>query len=318
MHRKEKVNRTEFKILRQLLIICIIILPFMGMVGCEESNKIKEVSLETLNVLDTEGPSQKKKTLRVAIGSITTSSEGSAYYKELMDYVGKKIGKYIKLIDTDNYAQVNSLLKSGDIDAAFVCGRPYVDGHDEFGLELLVAPQVNGKTEYYSYIIVNIDSPVTTFDELRGKTFAFADPRSNTGKLVPTYMLAKMNETPDSFFDKYIFTYAHNKSIKAVGDKLVDGAAVDSLIWDYYNKTKPEVTSKTKIILKSLPYGIPPFVVSSGIDPETKNKLRDIFLSLHKDEKSKKVLKKMMIDKFVLVDDSQYGSIRKMIGLLGQ
>ncbi len=193
-----------------------------------------------------------------------------------------------------------------------------MDGHDQFGLELLVAPQVNGKTEYYSYIIVHIDSPVTTFEGLRDKTFAFTDPQSNTGKLVPTYMLVKMNETPDSFFGKYIYSYAHDKSIKAVGDKKVDGAAVDSLIWEYYNKVRPEITSKTKIILKSSPYGIPPFVVSSGIDPETKNRLRKILLSLHEDEKGKKILKKMMIDKFVLVDDSQYNSIREMTALIGQ
>jgi phosphonate transport system substrate-binding protein len=31
-------------------------------------------------------------------------------------------------------------LKEGKIDVAFVCGGPYVDGHEEFGLELLAAP----------------------------------------------------------------------------------------------------------------------------------------------------------------------------------
>lgn len=314
MHREQKVNRTEFRILRQLFVIGILGLLFIGTIGCEKSDKINGSG----PVLEVREAARNKSTIQIAIGSMVTSNEGASYYKELLDYVGEKLDKYVKLVDTDNYAQVNSLLKSGDLDAAFVCGRPYVDGHDQFGLELLVAPQVNGKTEYYSYIIVHIDSPVTTFEELRGKTFAFADPRSNTGKLVPTYMLAKMNETPDSFFSKYIYSFAHDKSIKAVGDKTVSGAAVDSLIWDFYNQTQPEVTSKTKIILKSSPYGIPPFVVSSGIDPETKNRLRDVFLGLHKDETSKKILEKMMIDKFVLVDDNQYNSIREMIALIGQ
>jgi phosphonate transport system substrate-binding protein len=160
---------------------------------------------------------------------------------------------------------------------------------------------------------VHVDSPFKTLDDLRGKTFAFTDPQSNTGKLVPTYMLAKMKETPDSFFGKYIFTYAHDKSIKAVADKIVSGAAVDSLIWDFYNKTNPDITAKTKLILKSPPYGIPPVVVSSGIDSKTKNKLKNIFLNLHKNEEGKRILKGMLIDKFVKIEDKSYHSIRKMI-----
>jgi pimeloyl-ACP methyl ester carboxylesterase len=56
--------------------------------------------------------------------------------------------------------------------------------------------QAYGAAVYYSYIIVPEASPVRAFAELRGKSFAFTDPLSNTGKLVPTYMLARMNETP--------------------------------------------------------------------------------------------------------------------------
>jgi phosphonate transport system substrate-binding protein len=307
--------------LRLLIVLSLTSLTLIGIISCEERNKIREVNLEnrkTLNVSGKEGSFENNNTLRIAIGSMITPGEGYAYYKQLLEYIGNKIGRDVKLIDRDTYKEVNNLLKSGNIDVAFVCGRPYVDGHDEFGLELLVAPQINGKTEYYSYIIVHIDSPVETFEELRGKTFAFTDPISNSGKLTPTYMLAKMNDTPDSFFEKYVYTYAHDKSIKAVANGIISGAAVDSLIWEYYNKKYPEITSKTKIIIKSPPYGIPPVVVSPGIDPELKNRLRKIFLDLHNDEKSKKILERMMINKFVVVEDNNYYSIREMIALLEQ
>jgi phosphonate transport system substrate-binding protein len=195
---------------------------------------------------------------------------------------------------------------------AFVCGGPYVDGHEKFGLELLVAPMAYGGTVYYSYIIVPKDSPVKSFKELRGATFAFSDPLSNSGKLIPTYMLAKMNETPESFFKSFYYTHAHDKSIKAVATGVVDGAAVDSLIWEYANHTNPEFTSKTKIIEKSSPHGIPPVVIRRGIDPELKERLRQIFLNAHTDEKGREILKGMMIEKFVPIDDKAYDSIREM------
>jgi phosphonate transport system substrate-binding protein len=96
---------------------------------------------------------------------------------------------------------------------------------------------------------------------------------------------------------------------------LVDGAAVDGLIWQYVNRKNPKLTSETKIIAQSEPYGIPPLVVSRKIDKALKIKLRDLMLNLHNDPKGAKILKEIFIDKFVPADDSSYNSIRKMCQL---
>ncbi len=129
---------------------------------------------------------------------------------------------------------------------------------------------------------------------------------------MPTYMLAQMGETPDSYFESYEFTYGHDMSIKAVAQHLVDGAAVDSLIWEYLNNTNPELTSATRIIYQSPPYGIPPVVLRTSLDPEIKIKLRKILLGIHEDEEGKEILKGMMIEKFVPANDDDYDSIRLM------
>jgi len=281
-------------------------------IACDQQNGARYVSLEKKEPVKSAINSNKGTPLRIAIGSMITPKEGFAYYKHLAEYLGEAIGRPVQLVDRDTYAEVNNLLESNNLDIAFVCGGPYVVGHDTFGLEILVAPQVNGKTEYYSYIIVPAESQVTSFGELRGKSFAFTDPDSNSGKLVPVYLLSRMNESPDSFFKEHIYSYAHDKSIKLVSQNLIDGAAVDSLIWEYFNKTHPEVTANTKIIMKSPPYGIPPVVVPSGINTEMKNSLRQVFLDLHKNDKGKEILKGMNIDRFVKVDDSLYDSIREI------
>jgi phosphonate transport system substrate-binding protein len=282
------------------------------MVSCVQKEEEIKVDLEKKEVLKPQIESTGKERLRIAVGAMITPKAGFAYYKQLLEYIGETLERNIKFIDKESYAEINSLLETGGLDAAFVCSGPYVDGHKEFGLELMVVPQAYGETVYYSYIIVPSDSPAKTVEDLRGRTFAFTDPKSNTGKLVPTYILARMEETPESFFREYRFTYAHDKSIKAVALKMVDGAAVDSLIWEYADKTDPEFTSKTRIILKSSPYGIPPFVVRPGLAPETKNRLKQILLNVHKDERGKKIIKGMMIDKFVEGDNSAYDSVREM------
>jgi len=303
-------NITKFSVVISLVVIVGLVI--VALIGCVRKEETKEISLEKGERLKPEETFPGGKPIRIAFGGMITPREGFAYYKQLLDYIGEKLGRPVEFVDKENYAEINALLKSENLDVAFVCSGPYTDGHNEFGLELLVAPQAYGETVYYSYIIVPIDSPVNSFEELRGKVFAFTDPLSNTGKLVPTYMLARMGETPDSFFSKYIYTYKHDKSIERVAQKLVDGAAVDSLIWDYLNHVNPEFTSKTRIIKKSPPYGIPPVVVRRGLEPELKEKIKQVFLNAHEDEKGKQILKRMMIDKFVVIDDSAYNTVREM------
>lgn len=294
------------------MFLSLIGLIITGMTGCTKTDNAKEIDFSKTEKNVALSHKSDSDTIRIAVGGMITPREGFAYYKKLLNYIEKQLGIDVEFVDREDYAEINNLMKKSDIDVAFVCGGPYVDGKENFGMELLVAPYAYGGTVYHSYIITQKDSPIESFEDLRGKTFAFSDPLSNTGKLVPTYMLAKINETPESFFKSHEFTYAHDKSIKAVAGGFVDGAAVDSLIWEYANRTDPEFTSKTKIITKSPPYGIPPVAVRPGLDSELKEKLRNVFMNIHMDEEGRNILKGMMVDKFVSIEDSAYDSIREM------
>jgi phosphonate transport system substrate-binding protein len=250
--------------------------------------------------------------LRIAVGAIISPAESLTFYEDIFDYIGENLGREVEMVQRKTYTEVNFLMKEGRIDAAFVCSRPYVEGHRDFGMELLCVPVCFGQTEYCSYFIVHKDSPIQTLEDLRGKLFAFSDPLSNTGMLIPAYTLAKMVETPESFFRRYIFTYSHDNSIRSVAEKFVDGAAVDSLIWEYLSVKEPEWMAQTRIIYKSAPCAIPPVVVSPGIDQELKDKLRSAFLNMHNYPRGREILKKVLIDRFTVIEDSAYDSIRQM------
>jgi len=274
----------------------------------EEAKKVDFSKTETI----THEKREKSGTVRIAVGGMITPKEGFAYYRDFLDFIGKELGQPVEYVDATSYEEINSMLESRDVDGAIVCSGPYVDGHSKFGLELLAAPKAYGGTVYYSYIIVPRDSPAKALDDLKGKSFAFTDPLSNSGKLVPEYLLARRGESTKNFFSKTVYSGSHDKSILAVADKLVDGAAVDSLIWEYLNRIKPELTGKTRILLKSDPYPIPPFVVHPALDAELKEKLRTILLTAHTKPKGKELLDKMMTERFVPIDDSAYDSIRDM------
>jgi phosphonate transport system substrate-binding protein len=195
---------------------------------------------------------------------------------------------------------------------AFVCTGAYIEGHDTFGMEILAAPVVYGEPVYYSYTIVDADSAATALADLRGASFAFTDPISNTGTLVPTYLLGQLGETPDTFFREYIYTYSHDRSIEAVADGLVDGAAVDSLIYDYLVRKEPLLGKKVRILARSEPYGIPPVVVRPGIPRQLRDRLRNVLLTMHEDPEGALILQGMMLRRFVPANDAAYGTIRAM------
>lgn len=299
------------------LIVIHILLFYL--IGCVDEQPKKRVRLSASGSENHNNYAEqaRKVPLRVALAAVISPRESFKLYSQLLDYLSEELERPVEFIQRGSYAEINDLVRYGGCDVAFVCGYAYVQGVRDFGMKIVVVPQVKDKIVYHSYLIVPKDSMAETIEDLRGKTFAFSDPLSNSGRLSPTYLLQKMGETPESFFKKYVFTYSHDNSIKAVAEKLVDGAAVDSLVYDYIIAIHPSYSDKIKKIATSPPYGIPPVVVHPQIEEQLERQLQTIFLNMHKDKKGKEILTQLMIDRFVKGNDSDYNSIREMAAKVG-
>ena len=278
--------------------------------SCQNEKPLKVDLQKTVDSVTIYG--NEKTVIRIGVAAMLSPEEALPVYNDLINYIGKKLGVQTQMIFSKDYSSMNNLVRKDEVVGAFVCAGSYALGHDKWGMKLLAAPVLFGEADYYSYIIVNKNSEIKTFDDLRGKKFAFTDSISNTGALVPTYELAKINETPESYFKQLIYSGWHDKSIEAVAHKFVDGAAVDQLVWEYMNKEHSPLTANTKIIKKIGPFCIPPFAVSPNMDKKLFTKMRTILLDMNKDPVGKIILKKIYIDKFIVVDDECYNSVRKM------
>ncbi|MCF8091585.1 MAG: phosphate/phosphite/phosphonate ABC transporter substrate-binding protein [Desulfotignum sp.] len=250
--------------------------------------------------------------LRVAVAAMVSPKQTLVYYEDLLDYIGEKTGREIELIQRKTYAEVNELFPKNMIDLAFVCSGPYTNGRSSYGFEGLATPVVRGEPYYRSYLIVQKNAPYESLEDLEGKVFAFTDPDSNSGALVPRFWLLQKNRTPADFFDRVTYTYSHDNSILAVARGLVDGAAVDGHIWDYYQAKNPYFTAKTRVIKKSDPYGSPPLVGSAFLDPHLKDDIQQVVLTMHTAEQGRKILNSLMIDRFELPRKAWYEPIHTM------
>ncbi|MFQ5942492.1 MAG: phosphate/phosphite/phosphonate ABC transporter substrate-binding protein [Anaerolineales bacterium] len=290
----------------------LLAMVFAGsLIACTPRTSGDEIDLSELEPVS-EGQPTDIVPLRIAIANVISPTGTLDSYTPLLEYVSQKLQRPVELVQGRTYAATNDLVRRGEVDLAFVCSSAYVAGHDTFNMQLLVAPRVNGDTVYYSELIVPSDSPVTSVEGLRGSSFAFTDPMSNSGRLYPTFLVQELGETPSSFFELTFFTYSHDDAILAVAEGLADAAAVDSLVLNHMSSRSPEIAERVQVIHRSPPFGIPPIVVSPEIRPLLRAELLRIFLEMDDDPQGRQALAEIDIDEFTLIDANAYSSVREL------
>jgi len=250
--------------------------------------------------------------LRMAVAPVLSPVPTFGLYEELANYLADKLGRPVQLIQGKTYQEINDLVKSGEASLGIVCTGAYLEGRDDFGMEAIVVPELDGGPYYFSLLIAREGLGVASLEDLRGRSFAFSDPLSNSGRLVPVYKLALLGESPDTFFSRTVYTYAHDNSIRAVAEGVVDGAAVDSLVFDYLAATEPQLAEQVQVVERWGPYGINPVVVNPLLDQTAKEALRSVFLGMDEDPEGRVLLRRLVIERFILPDERLYDSVVEM------
>jgi len=254
--------------------------------------------------------------LRVAVAPVISPEESLILYKDFVELLAEQVGMRGVLLQRTSYSETNTLLRQRQCDVAFVCTYAFVQGQKDFGMELLVTPVVDGNTEYHSLFIVPASSAAESILELEGKRFASSDPLSNTGWLYPSYVLHEAGHAHRSFFSEVVFTGGHDRSIKAVADGIVDGAAVDSLVFDMVVDGDPDVGARTRVIHKSPAFGMPPVVVHPGLPEATRKVLEEALLAMAETPEGVRALALLHIDHFRSPDPSGYEAVAEMMRVL--
>ncbi len=250
--------------------------------------------------------------IRIAVAPVLSPRESFRLYASLMDYVAGRLDRPVEMLQRPTYSEINDLVRYGHADVAFVCDYAYILGQRDFGMEILVVPQVMGRLTYHSLLIVPAASEARSLEDLRGRSFAFSDPLSSSGWLYPAYLLQLRGERPERFFARTVFTYSHDNTIRAVADRFVDGGAVDSLVYEFMAARAGDLAPRLRVIGRSPPWGNPPVVVHPRIDPALRERLREIFLGMGDDPAARPLLRDLMIDRFVRLDDGYYADVRRM------
>jgi len=305
-------DRISLSILIKNIYIIIFFVSLLQ-TACKDVREFKKVRIKPIQNDKVYNTNKKNDLIKIAIAPVISPTSSFFVYNDFIEYLKRKSDLDIVTVFKKTYSEINQLLKINECDIAFICTGAYIKAKQDFPLEILAIPVVNNKTTYNSYIIVSKDSNINNFNELKGKSFAFTDLLSLSGYYYPKYRLCKIKTLPDKFFSKIIFTSSHDNSIKAVAQKMVDAAAVDSIVYETLLKQNNFYARELKVIEKSQPFGIPPVVMRKGLKEDKKKKLLNILLNMHRDLEGSKILKKLSIDRFIYPSDEIYSYTEKMI-----
>jgi len=216
---------------------------------------------------------------------------------DLEAYLTQRLGRPVKLVKRRTYQEITALLLSQQLDAAWICGFPLIQYPND--LALVAVPVYKGEPLYQSYLIVGADDKARSIADLRGYSHAFSDPDSNSGFLVTRHLLTTMNERPETFFDRFFFTYGHRNVIRAVAAGLAQSGSVDGYVWDVVQEIEPHLTRPTRVIRKSEKLGFPP--VACNVRHWTSDTVRAIELALTTmpdDPQGRALLRTLRLDGF--------------------
>ncbi len=235
-------------------------------------------------------------------------------------WLGEQLGRPVRFVQRAKYQDIMDLLDRGQLDAAWICGYPYVRHIDT--LSLLATPVYKGEPLYHSLIITNRRHPgYHQFRDLAGSVFAFSDPLSNSGYLYPTYRLHQLfphQERPQHrLFRRTFFTWGHRHVIEAVASGLADAGAVDGYVWEQLSRLHPELTSQTRIIERSPAFGFPPLVTTRQADPALSRDLGRVLTHMHEDARGRPLLESLGLDRFAFRTPKLYAGIALMASSVG-
>lgn len=233
----------------------------------------------------------------------------------LQRYLSVSMGTEVQLVLKRTYQEITSQLVSGLLDAAWICGFPFVAYRRE--LELVAVPIWRGRMTYQSYLIVSGGREASTINDLRGDIHAFSDPDSNSGYLVTRALLAENGIKPPDFFKRTFFTYGHRNVVRAVAAGLAESGSVDGYVWEVMTETEADLTRQTVPAWKSDWMGFPPIATAaSNAASEGIAKLRKALLHMPLDPVGREVLRLLRLDGFAMGEPSLFDGIARQVDLV--
>lgn len=246
--------------------------------------------------------------LRVSMIPTTDPSKMLRDSAPLVARLEKVTGRKVKLTIPQYYAEVVQDLVEGELDVAHLGGLTFLLASKRAGVVPLVQRE-RDRAFHSKFITARED--IKSLADLRGKLFAFGDPNSTSGHLMPAYFMRKEGVDP-AVLDRAIYTGGHDATAMAVAQKQVDAGALDELVWGRLVAEGKVDASKVRVFWTTPAFVDYVWAARRDLEPAIQKKVAEAFLTLDPaSAEDKKVLDLLgATGRYVPADAAAYAQLR--------
>lgn len=237
------------------------------------------------------------------------------FHEFVTDEIGRRLAIPTEFVVETSYESCEQDLN----DVCFVCSLPYV-AFERRGIRLAVpvaAPVLKGKRYggrpiYFSDVVVRRDSDIRGFADLRGRSWAYNEPLSQSGYGITRYHLARLGETK-GFFGQVVEAGFHREALAMVVRGDVDGSAIDSQVLALELREQPDLAEQVMVVEALGPSTIQPVAVSRRLSGDLRESIRRVLVTMADDGVARERFDRALVERFVAVDACDYDDIRMMV-----
>src|SRR6267143_5017738 len=164
--------------------------------------------------------------LKFGFTPVLSEPEMRAEFDPLMAYLSNALGQKVTLYIAKDYGDLRTQMENGAVDVGSFSPFAYVDAARGGKIHIIAQSIIEGSATYRGIIVTRKDTGLKSIADLKGKRFAFVDPKSASGYVYPRAMLIEKRINPETFFKETIFAGSHDKVIAAVLEGRVDAGAI--------------------------------------------------------------------------------------------
>jgi phosphonate transport system substrate-binding protein len=256
------------------------------------------------------------KELTFALLSTESAPEVTRRWEPILAQLEKDLGVKVKPVMASDYRGTIEALKFKKAEIGHLGPKSYVEATNDNYANVEPVVQIrhsNGSLGYRSCLIVHADSDIFSPEDIGGKTFAFNDPNSTSGYLVPmTMFLNEMGINPKQHFSKLTFSGSHEASILAVMHKKVEVASTN--LPDIQQLTRegkvPRGALRVIWVSKLIPND--PIVVRKDLPDSLRQAIQDSLVAMQEKHPEVFAAAGSIVGGFQKVDDTKYQVIREL------
>jgi phosphate/phosphite/phosphonate ABC transporter binding protein len=250
---------------------------------------------------------------------VLSEPEMRAEFEPLMTYLSNALGRKVTLYIAKDYGDLRTQMENGSVDIGSFSPFAYVDAAKGGKIRIIAQSIIEGSATYRGIIVARKDSGLKSIADLKGKRFAFVDPKSASGYLYPRAMLIEKGIDPESYFREIIFAGNHDKVIAAVLEGRVDaGAIYDGALGVAQRSGVPIENLMTLASSDPIPHDA--IAVRIGLNQELAKRIQRALIDLDKTEAGRKVItnSKKKLTGHIVADDSVFDVVRRTAKIAGK